>query len=226
MDAMFTQNNTIPADAANRKVRVMIVDDQMLSRRFFELLIAGSERYETVLSIESAFAADVYLMKTEVNLILMDVLMDDGSNGLDAAKQIKSAFPDVKIIIVTSMPEYSWMQHAREIGVDSFWYKDDEKADLLDVMDRTMAGESVYPENAPPAMLGNARRDDFTERELDILREIASGKSNNEIASSLFISLNTVKTYVRALLQKTGYSNRTELAVHARVVGIALNPGS
>ena len=64
MDAMFTQNNTVPADAANRKVRVMIVDDQMLSRRFFELLIAGSERYETVLSIESAFAADVYLMKT------------------------------------------------------------------------------------------------------------------------------------------------------------------
>lgn len=226
MDALFTQNNTVPAGAANRKVRVMVVDDQMLSRRFFELLIAGSERYETVLSIESAFAADVYLMKTQVDLILMDVLMGDGSNGLDAAKQIKAAFPDVKIIIVTSMPEYSWMQHAREIGVDSFWYKEAEKADLLDVMDRTMAGESVYPENAPPAMLGNACRDDFTERELDILREIASGKSNNEIASSLFISLNTVKTYVCARLQKTGYSNRTELAVHARVVGIALNPGS
>lgn len=225
MNAMQHQNCAEPASvAARKKYRVMIVDDQALSRRFFELLIAGTDAYETVLSVESAFAADVYLIKTKVDLILMDVLMSDGSNGLDAAKKIKADYPDVKIIVVTSMPEYSWMEYARKIGVESFWYKEAERVEIIDVMDRTMAGESVYPDKAPPAMLGNAIRDDFTERELDILREIASGKSNNEIASALFISLNTVKTYVRALLQKTGYSNRTELAVHARVVGIALDP--
>ena len=67
-------------------------------------------------------------------------------------------------------------------------------------------------------------RDDFTERELDVLREIAAGKSNIDIAESLYISENTVKSHMRTLLQKTGYNNRTELAVNARVVGIALNP--
>ena len=72
--------------------------------------------------------------------------------------------------------------------------------------------------------MGKATRDDFSDRELDVLRGIAAGKSNGDIAESLFISENTVKTHVRTLLQKTGYTNRTELAVHARVVGIALDP--
>lgn len=206
------------------KKRVMIVDDQVLSRRFFELIIDSCPDYKVVLSVESAFAADVYLLGTEVDLILMDVLMSDGSNGLDAAKEIKQKYPGIKIIVVTSMPEYSWMSYAREIGVDSFWYKETDNVEILDVMNQTMAGESVYPENAPPAMLGIAKRSDFTERELDILREIAAGKSNSDIADSTGITLNTVKSHVRSLLQKTGFANRTELAVNARVVGIALNP--
>ena len=206
------------------KIRVMIVDDQALSRRFFELIIAGDPKFEVALSIESAFAADVYLLDTKIDLILMDVMISDGSNGLDAAKKIKQAHSEIKIIIVTSMPEFSWMARAREIGVESFWYKEAERMEILDVMNRTMAGESVYPEHAPPAKLGNADRTDFTERELDILREIAAGKSNSEIAKLLWISQNTVKSHVSTLLHKTGFSNRTELAVHARVVGIALDP--
>lgn len=208
------------------KIRVMIVDDQALSRRYFELLVAADPRYEIALSIESAFTADIYLLDTKIDLILMDVLMSDGSNGLDAAEKIKQAHPEIKIIVVTSMPEFSWMARAREIGVESFWYKETETAELLDVMERTAKGESVYPEQAPPARLGNASSADFTERELEILREIAAGKSNSEIAAKLFISQNTVKFFVSSLLRKTGYGNRTELAVHARVVGIALDPRS
>ena len=204
--------------------RVMIVDDQAISRRYFELTLRDSERYEVVFSVESAFAADVYLLKEQVDLVLMDVLMNDGSNGLDAAKAIKKNNPDVKIVVVTSMPESSWMQRAREIGVESFWYKESDQMEILEVLDRTVAGESVYPESAPPAQLGKATRDCFTDRELEVLREIADGKSNSEIASLLWLSENTVKSHVRTLLQKTGFTNRTELAVHARVVGLALHP--
>ena len=116
------------------------------------------------------------------------------------------------------------MRRAKAIGVESFWYKETQQMELLDVMDRTVQGESVYPALAPTVHLGKATRDDFSDRELDVLRGIAAGKSNGDIAESLFISENTVKTHVRTLLQKTGYTNRTELAVHARVVGIALDP--
>ncbi len=206
------------------KTRVMVVDDQTISRRFFELTLNSSGRYEVVFSIASAFAAEVYLLKEKVDLILMDVLMNDGSNGLDAAEKIKRANPEIRIVVVTSMPEYSWMERAREIGVDSFWYKESERVEILEVLNRTMAGESVYPASAPPARLGKAERDCFTDRELDVLRELAAGKSNVEIAQMLCVSENTVKTHVRSLLQKTGFANRTELAVHARVVGLALHP--
>lgn len=206
------------------KTRVMIVDDQLISRRFFELTLNGCARYEVVCALASAFTADLYLLKEEIDLIVMDVLINNGVNGLDAAETIKQTYPAVKIVIVTSMPEYSWMERAREIGIESFWFKEADEISILEVLDRTVAGELVYPEGAPPVKLGKATREDFSDRELDVLRGIAAGKSNSDIAESLFISENTIKTHVRTLLQKTGYANRTELAVHARVVGLALDP--
>ncbi len=209
-----------------RKTKVMIVDDQAISRHFFELVVNGSGRYEVVFSVSSAYAADVYLLKKKVDLVLMDILMNDGSNGLDAAQKLKKRAPGVKIIAATSMPEYSWMQRARQIGIESFWYKEADEVSILDVMDRTMAGESVYPALTPVVRLGNAVREDFTNRELQVLAEITTGKSNLMVAEALGVSENTVKAHVRALLQKTGFSSRTELAIEARVVGIALKPPS
>ena len=205
-----------------KKYKVMIIDDQAISRHFFELTVNSSDRYEVIYSISSAFAADVYFLKDRADLVLMDILMNDGTNGLDAAEKLKSIDPDIRIIAVTSMPEYSWMKRARRIGIESFWYKEVDNVSILDVMDRTMAGESVYPEFAPPARLGNAVREDFTNRELEILRELTTGKSNPEIAQTLDISEYTVKTHIRNLLQKTELSSRTELAIQARVIGLAL----
>ena len=101
------------------KRKVMVVDDQKASRHMFELYIASSEKYELAFSVASAAVADIYLLKNHVDLILMDILMNDGSNGLDAAEKIKKQYPGIKIIAVTSMPEYSWMKRARSIGVDS-----------------------------------------------------------------------------------------------------------
>ncbi len=206
----------------DRKTRVMIVDDQRISRRFFELTLTGSGRYEVVCALPSAFTADLWLLKEQIDLVLMDVLMNDGSNGLDAAEAIKREYPAVRIVVVTSMPEYSWIERARKIGVDSFWYKETDDVSVLDVMDRTMAGESIYPEAAPQVRLGLAERGDFTNRELEVLREITTGKSNLQVAQTLGITENTVKAHVRSLLQKTGLSSRTELAIRARVLGLAL----
>ena len=206
------------------KVQVMIVDDQAFSRGYFEQFIHASDRYEVAFSVSSAAVADVYMLRHRVDLILMDILMNDGSNGLDAAEKIKRDFPNVKIIAVTSMPEYSWMNRAREIGVDSFWYKEGVEGTILDVMDRTMAGVSVYPDTTPPVQLGLASSTEFTERELEVLRILTTGASNNKIAQTLGVSENTVKVHIRSMLEKTGYSSRTELAIKARVIGLAISP--
>lgn len=205
------------------KYRVMIVDDQSISRHLFEMYVNNSPKYELAFSLSSAQAADVYILRHQVDLILMDILMNDGSNGLDAAEKIKSLRPEIKIIAVTSMPEYSWLEKAKSIGIESFWYKEADEQTILEVMDRTMAGDSVYPENSPRVKLGLADSSELTERELEILRIVTTGATNQQVAEQLGISENTVKTHVRSMLDKTGFRSRTELAIKARVLGIAIS---
>lgn len=205
------------------KTKVMIVDDQFVSRQLFEMYLKSSANYELAYSLESALFADTFVLKNEIDLVLMDILMSDGSNGLVAAERIKKNRPDVKIIAVTSMPEVSWMKKAREIGIESFWYKEVSKDTILDVMDRTMKGESVYPDSTPKVMLGLAHSEEFTERELEVLRIMITGVSNATIARKLNISESTVKNHIHNMLEKTGCESRTELAIEARVSGIVVN---
>ena len=80
------------------------------------------------------------------------------------------------------MPEFSWIKRAKEIGVDSFWYKDVNKETILAVMDRTMQGENIYPDNTPCIKLGYTTNHDLTERELQILKAMMLGDSNAQIA--------------------------------------------
>ena len=99
---------------------------------------------------------DTYVLKENIDLVIMDILMNDGSNGLSSAERIKKNSPDTRIIAVTSMPEPSWLGRARSIGVDSFRYKEASKETIINVMDRTMMGESVYPDSAPETNIGIA----------------------------------------------------------------------
>ena len=205
------------------KVRVMIVDDQFVSRKFFEMYIDASEKYEVVYSVESAAFADTYVLRNNLDLVIMDILMNDGSNGLSAAERIKMNCPGIKIFAVTSMPEYSWMDRAKAIGIDSFWYKEDHRNTIIEVMDRTMRGESVYPCSTPEVRLGSVSSTELTERELEVLRIMTAGISNAAIAEKLGITENTVKNHIHNMLEKTGCGSRTELAIEARVSGIVVN---
>ena len=203
---------------------VLVVDDQKISRQLFESIISASGRYRLAASLPTAKIADAWCAKGGVDLILMDVVMNDGYNGLDAAARIKASYPGVKIIVVTSMPDPLFLQRAREVGVDSFWYKEVQEEPVLRVMDRTMDGEHVWPDQPPTTVLGQAKSTEFTERELDVLRLLAEGFTDREIAEGLHMSLPAVRYHVSNLIGKTGYSSRTELAVNAVRSGITL-PG-
>ncbi|MBQ9544134.1 MAG: response regulator transcription factor [Clostridia bacterium] len=201
---------------------VLVVEDQDIPRELFEIYIKSSENFSHVLSVANASAALSVCRNTRVDLILMDVMTQLEHSGLDAAEEIKKKFPAIKIIIVTSMPEYSWLARARKIGVDSFWYKDGQKDGILDVMERTMAGESIYPDETPLIRIGNATNHEFTERELDILKELTTGDTNSQIAERLFVSVATVKSHIQHLMEKTGFKTRTELVSEARGLGIVI----
>lgn len=207
------------------KTRVMIVDDQYVPRQLFEMYVKGSDDYELVRSVESAAFADTYVLTGDVDLVVMDIVMNDGSNGLEVAARIKKAMPKVKVIAVTSMADASWIDQAREIGIESFWYKEASEDTILEVMDRTMAGESVYPGSAPKLKIGQASSDDFSAREIDVLRVMTAGVTNAAIAKELGISENTVKMHVKSMMEKTGCRSRTEIAIKARVSGMVVNIG-
>ncbi len=202
--------------------RVMIVDDQNISRQLFEIYVKSSPDFELAFSVPSAAVADIYLLKSGVDLVLMDIFMNDGSNGLSAAAKIKKRFPDTKIIAVTSLPEPSLIERAREIGIESFWFKEADGATILEVMTRTMAGERVYPDEMPKIKIGSAPLESFTERELDVLKLATMGVTNGEIAKRLNVSENTVKAHVRNMLAKTDLKSRTQLAIEARLLGITV----
>ncbi len=203
-------------------VNVLIVEDQDIPRELFEIYIKSSEQFHHLLSISSASAALSVCKAGNVDLILMDVMTDLYRSGLDAAEEIKKQFPQIKIIIVTSMPEYSWIKRAKEIGVDSFWYKDGRRERILDVMERTRAGERIYPDETPLIRIGCATNHEFTERELDVLKELTTGDTNAEIADRLCISVATVKSHIQHLMEKTGFKTRTELVSEARALGIVI----
>ncbi len=202
--------------------QVLIVEDQEMPRQLFEIFVRSDPRYALAASISNAELAIEFCRHGRIDLILMDVMTELGSSGLDAAVEIKREFPEVRIIVVTSMPEASWLKRAREIGVDSFWYKEAQKEPILAVMERTMAGERIYPDEPPVVRIGYANNHDFSERELEILRELITGDSNAEIGQRLGIAASTVKYHVQNMLEKTGMHSRTELAAVARSLGIAI----
>ncbi len=202
--------------------KIMIVDDQFVSREMFKLYIDQCPDYKVLYCIDTAMFADTYVLKDDLDLIIMDILMEDGSNGLDAAEKIKKLKPNIKIIAVTSMPEISWMDRAKKIGIDSFWYKEVSEKTILEIIERTLAGESIYPEETPEVKLGLTKSTELTPREIQVLRLLTTGVGNDEIAERLNISQNTVKTHIKHLLDKTGFNTRTQLAIQARITGFVI----
>ena len=193
-----------------------------MDRQLLELYISQCGNYELVPSVESAALAEFCCRTTRVDLILMDVCTSLSANGIEAARKIKQSFPNIKIIIITGQPECSFIDRARRAGVDSFWYKTAAADSILDVMERTMAGESIYPDSTPPLQFGYITSDQLTDREREVLREVVAGESDAAIAEKLHMSLRTVKGHIQSMRNKTGFRNRTELAVRARDCGLII----
>ena len=228
------------------RIRVVVADDQNISRGFFEMYVRASNRYELAASLRTAQEAIEYLdgqacqgiqepahsgilpadykaASDLPDLLILDVMMQEGIDGLTAAGIIKQRHPDIKIILTTSTSETSWEDKSRAIGVESFWYKEYDSHSLIEIMDRTVSGESVYPQAEPKVSFGKAARSDLTERELDVLRELTGSLTNEEIAENLHISANTVKRHLQNIMEKTGFSSRLDLAMNARLLGLVVH---
>ena len=129
--------------------RVLVVEDQKMAQENMEAIIRHHENYTLEGIIPNAADAELFCMRKTVDLILMDVCTLRDENGIDAAAIIKKRFPQIRIIIVTSMAEHTFIEKAKAVGVDSFWYKDASHGELISIMDQTMAGAHIFPQPSP-----------------------------------------------------------------------------
>lgn len=192
-------------------INVLIVEDSKITSESMVRQLSDSEEYNVVTTIENAANAEIVCMRGNIDLVLMDICTADDESGLKAAKRIKQHYPQIKIILMTSMPEYSFIQKTMECDCDSFWYKEYGNIGLIEVCRRTIDGESIFPESTPVIKIGNAVSTDFTVRELEVIRELAQGHKYSEIANNLHISENTVKFHIKKIMTKSGYNNTIQL---------------
>lgn len=202
------------------KIKVAVVDDQRLARMYVDLFVKSSTRYELAASIPYAEDALNWCRENKPDLVIMDVVMARGMDGLTAAAILKREMPQTKIILATSMAQPEWMAQAQAAGIDSFWYKEYSRLPLLEIMDRTVAGESVYADSPPQAMLGDLPTSELTDQQKRLLGCLTQGIPNKEIAEILHISPLTVKSHLEQLMERTGIHSRTELAVKASRLGL------
>ena len=207
----------------SEKIKVLVADDQYVARSFFEIRVAMAKRYELVAALSSAEQAVAWCREHPVDLVIMDVMMKYGLDGLTCARTIKQDHPQIRIILTTSTAEAQWIEKARKARIESFWFKEYSDVPLTEVMDRTMNGELVYPGSPPNPDFGAVTKYDLSERELEVLRELTRNLTNEEIAEDLHISPYTVKRHIENMLSKTGYKSRVDLAVNARVLGLVVH---
>lgn len=193
--------------------RVLIIDDQRIAREYMEHVVTGSEGYELVGSLSRADLAETVCTRSQVDLVLMDVCTHGTKDGIDAAADLRTLFPKLKILVVTSMVEEGYLRRARAAGADSFWYKESSREDLLSVMNATMQGGKAWPDETPKVQLGLTTSSDFTQTEIRILRLVCEGLEYSEIGQELHYSKDNVKYHIRNILHKTGYANKTQLAI-------------
>lgn len=194
-------------------IRVLIVEDQAILRESLARSVGDQPDMTVVAAIADASDALDVVLKERPDMILMDVCTEHDSNGIVAAARIKEQLPECRVIIMTGMPEITFVDQAR---VDSFVYKNVGIDELFAVMRSTLAGYCTFPKPPESIFSGTAALDDV---ELSILRLACEGKSRREIAAELFMSEGTIKRRISEILNKTGYDNIMRLAVRAVTEG-------
>ena len=194
-------------------IRVLIVEDQRMAQENMEDIIRSSESYTLAGIIANAADTELFCMRGNVDLILMDVCTARDENGIEACAVIKKKFPNIKIIIVTSMAEHTFIEKAKAAKEYSFWYKDASRGELLTVMNQTMAGEQIYPDKTPEVKLGLTTSYELTQSELEVLRALMQSTSDEDAAKMLSCTKANIRWHLSKILEKTGYRTRMELLI-------------
>ena len=213
-----------------RPARVLIADDHDLARLGLRTMLTPEPDLEVVGEATTGREAVELTRQLQPDLVLMDIRMPD-LDGLVATRAIKEEFPRTSILIVTLSEDADYLLEALRVGAAGFVLKDASRREVVTAVRQVLNGESpldpklaaqlirrmaTQPSPSEPPV---RRGDELTQREVEVLRLIAEGKTNAEIAQNLFISTGTVKQHVERIIAKLGVSDRTQAAVRAIELG-------
>ena len=214
--------------ASNEPITVMIVDDHEMVRRGAGSYLEAQPDITVVAQAESGEEAVRLAQEHIPDVVLMDLVMP-GMDGVEATRRVKNASPRTQIIILTSFHQDEYIFPALQAGAISYLLKDVKATELLEAIRRAAQGEAtLHPKIAARVIktfrdLENGDASPFTaltEREMEVLKLIAKGYSNEKIAEQLVISVGTVKGHVSNILSKLHLVDRTQAAVYAWREGI------
>ncbi len=211
-------------------IRVLICDDQVVVTDGLEMILAADPDIEVVGMAHDGAEALELIPDTHPDLVLMDLKMP-GVNGIQATREIKQRHPEVKVLVLTTFGEDEWVFDAVRSGAAGYLLKGTPRAELVAAIKGTAAGETFIDPSIGGTLLSHVAKTttqhdttitaDLSERELEILKLLASGLTNTEIAARLFLSKGTVRNYISAILTKLNVEDRTQAAVLAVRHGLA-----
>jgi DNA-binding NarL/FixJ family response regulator len=204
-------------------IRIVIADDHAVVRQGLKMFLLDDPEFDVVGEAQNGAEALKLAHDLHPDVILMDLLMPV-MDGITATGHIRRECPDTEVIALTSVLEDASVVGAVRAGAIGYLLKDTQADELIRSIKAAANGQVQLSPQAAARLVREVRApespESLTERETDVLRLLAQGKANKEIAQALFIGENTVKTHVSSILLKLGVQSRTQAALYARQIGL------
>lgn len=206
----------------SESIRVLIADDHQLVRQGLAALLSVKPGFEVLGQVQNGAEAVEMAAKLKPDIILMDLLMPQ-KNGIEATREIKQENPEARILIITSFAEDENVYQAIKAGALGYLLKDSSPQELMQAIDDVYHGRMSLHPNIALKLIEELNRpteekatdDPLTEREVEVLKLVAKGQSNQEIAEKLVVSERTIGAHVSNILSKLHLANRTQAALYA-----------
>jgi DNA-binding NarL/FixJ family response regulator len=191
--------------------KILIVEDQQIVLDGLAAMIAADKDFEIVGKLTNASHVLDFLKNNEVDLVLSDIYTESGANFLDYVAPVKKEYPFMKIIVMTGLPEISFVERAKKGGADAFIYKNIPSSELLLVIRNTCGGYNTFPtEDKTEQAFGH-----LSKQEIAVMRLLCDGHDRAAVAKIMGLSENTVKNYTANILAKTCFTSISQLAIFA-----------